>query len=142
MATKTLYDTDFAEWSAITANLIRAGRFTEIDAENVAEEIESLGRAERKAVRSQLQRLMMHKLKQQLQPERESKSWRASIAGARERILDEIEDAPSLKGHLRDNMERVYRLAVAEALRETGKPGNNLPDKCPWDLDALLESQT
>src|SRR5664280_2130506 len=139
MATKTLYDTDFAEWSAITANLIRAGRFTEIDAENVAEEIESLGRAERKAVRSQLQRLMMHKLKQQLQPERESKSWRA---GARERILDEIEDAPSLKGHLRDNMERVYRLAVAEALRETGKPGNNFPDKCPWNLDALLESQS
>ena len=141
MAAKTLYDTDFAAWSAITANLIRAGRFTEVDAENVAEEIESLGRAERKAVRSQLQRLMMHKLKQQLQPEREGKSWRASIAGARERILDEIEDAPSLKGHLRDNMERVYRLAVAEALRETGKTGNNLPDKCPWDLDTLLESQ-
>jgi hypothetical protein len=138
-ATKTLYDTDFAEWSDRTAELLRAGRFSELDIENVAEEIASLGRAERKAVRSQLQRLMMHKIKQQLQPERDSKSWRLSIAGARARILDEIEDAPSLKGHLQENMERVYRLAVADALRETDKSGKGLPAKCPWRLDSLLE---
>lgn len=137
-ATKSLYDTDFAEWSDRTAELLRAGRFEELDIANLAEEIESLGRAERKAVRAQLQLLMMHKIKQQLQPERDSKSWRSSIAGARARILDEIEDAPSLKGHLRENMERVCRLAVAEALRETGKSGKTLPAKCPWDLDTLI----
>ena len=52
--TKTLYDTDFAEWSARTAELLRAGRYDELDIENVAEEIESLGKAERKSVRAQL----------------------------------------------------------------------------------------
>jgi hypothetical protein len=135
---KTLYETDFAEWSDRTAELLRAGRFDELEIENVAEEIESLGRAARKTVRSQLQRLMMHKLKQQLQPERDSASWQASIAGARARILDEMEDAPSLRGHLRENIERVYRLALSQALRETGKPGKTLPAQCPWDLETLL----
>jgi hypothetical protein len=135
---KSLYDTDFAEWTDRSAELLRAGRFEELDIENVAEEIESLGRAARKTVRSQLQRLMMYKIKQQLQPERDSKSWRSSIAGARARILDEIDDAPSLKVHLAESMERVYKLAVAEALRETGKSGKGLPAKCPWRLDSLL----
>ena len=138
-ATKTLYDTDFAEWSDRTAELLRTGRFSELDIANLAEEVEDLGRSVRGAVRSQLQRLMMHKIKQQLQPERDGTSWQASIDGARAKILDEMTDAPSLKGHLRENMERVYRLAVAQALRETGKSGKGLSAKCPWRLDSLLE---
>jgi hypothetical protein len=138
---KTLYETDFVEWSDRTAQLLRAGRFDELEIENVAEEIASLGRAERKAVRSQLQRLMMHKIKQQVQPDRDSASWRASIASARAQILDEIEDAPSLKGHLRENIERVYALALSQALRETGKPGRTIPAQCPWDLDTLLRQE-
>src|ERR1035438_8382046 len=138
---KTLYETDFAEWSDRTAQLLRAGRFDELEIENVAEEIAGLGRAERKAVRSQLQRLMMHKIKQQLQPDRDSASWRASIASARARILDEIEDAPSLQGHLRENIERVYALALSQTRRETGKPGKPIPAQCPWDLDTLLRQE-
>jgi hypothetical protein len=69
-ATKTLYDTDFAEWSAGTAALIRSGRFNEIEAESVAEEIEDLGKSERSAVWSHLSRLLLYKIKQILQPER------------------------------------------------------------------------
>ena len=136
---KTLYESDFAEWSDRTAELLRAGRFHEVDIENVAEEIQSLGRAERKAVRSQLQRLMMHKLKRRLQPQRDGKSWTTSIGGARARILDEIEDTPSLERHLRENLQRVYRLAVAEALRETEQPEDTVAAECPWSLDELLE---
>ena len=135
---KTLYETDFAEWSDRTAELLRAGRFDELEIENVAEEIESLGRAERKSVRSQLQRLMMHKIKQQLHPERDGTSWSASIADAREELLEDIEESPSLRNHLRENMQRVYCSAVTKALRETGKPGKTLPAQCPWDLETLL----
>src|SRR5437588_12967566 len=110
-ATKSLYETDFAEWSDRTAELLRAGRFEEMDIENVAEEIASLGRAERKAVRSQLQRLMMHKIKQQLQPERDGKSWRSSIAGARQSLRADIQDSPSLRPHLEENLQKLYRNA-------------------------------
>ena len=135
---KTLYETDFAEWSERSAELLRSGRFDELDIESVAEEIESLGNRDRKAVRSQLQRLMMHKIKQILQPERDNVSWHASIRSARAEILDEMLDSPSLRPHLRDNLQRVYLRAVEEALEETGIKDASLPEDCPWDLDALL----
>lgn len=138
MATKTLYDTDFAEWSNRTSELIRAGRFNEIDAEKVAEEIESLGKMERKAVRSQLQRLMMHKLKQTLQPENDNASWQSSIRSARTEILEDLLDSPSLRQHLRENLQRVYLLAVADAREETGIRNVPLPAECPWDIETLL----
>jgi hypothetical protein len=137
-STKTLYDTDFAEWSDRTAELLRAGRFDEVDIENVAEEIASLGRAERKAVRSQLQRLMMHKIKQQIQPERDGKSWQSSIAEARQALVEDIENSPSLRPHLQENLQKIYRRAVELALIETRLDYAPVPDQCPWDLDTLL----
>jgi hypothetical protein len=140
-STKPLYERDFAEWSDRTAALIRAGKFDQVDAENVAEEIESLGRAERKAVRSQLQRLMMHKIKQQIQPERDNASWHASVRSARTEILEDLADSPSLRRHLRENLQRVYLLAARDAREETGSSDPDIPGECPWDLDALLEEK-
>lgn len=135
---KTLYDTDFAAWSDRTAELLRAGRFGELDIENVAEEIASLGKAERRAVRSQLQRLMMHRIKQQIQPERDGGSWQASIVEARQALLDDLEDSPSLYRHLEENLQKLYRRAVEAALIETRMENYSLPKQCPWDLDSLL----
>ena len=62
--TKTLYDTDFAEWASHTAELLRVGRMLDVDLEHVAEEIEDLGKSERSAIESQLRRLLKHKIKQ------------------------------------------------------------------------------
>jgi hypothetical protein len=139
--TKTLYDTDFAEWSSRTAEMLRNGRLAELDLENVAEEIESLGRSEHAAVRSQIKRLLMHKVKQIIQPERDGTSWRLSIADARQTILDHIEDSPSLRKYLRDNLQRFYRDAVELALieMEQSAAAGSVPRECPWTLDALLK---
>jgi hypothetical protein len=138
--TKTLYDTDFAEWASRAAGMLRAGRLQELDLENVAEEIESLGKSERAAVRSQIKRLLMHKVKQTIQPERDGPGWRLSIADARQNILDRIEDSPSLRKYLRDNLQRFYREAVELALIETEQmaAGDSVPKECPWPLDGLL----
>jgi len=143
--TKTLYETDFAEWSSQTAGKLRAGRLEDLDLENVAEEIESLGRNEHAAVRSQMKRLLMHKLKQMIQPERDGTSWRLSIADARQTILSHIKDSPSLRKYLRDNLQEFYRDALELALIETDQaaaaepvPGP-VPTDCPWTLDALLK---
>ena len=138
-AAKSLYETDFAEWADRTADLIRSGRFSEIDVESVAEEIASLGRAERKAVRSQLRRLMMHKIKQQIQPERDSTSWQVSINEAREAVLEDIADSPSLRRHLEENLQKLYERAVEAAVIETRLDHVPVPRKCPWSLDTLLE---
>jgi hypothetical protein len=141
--TKTLYDTDFAEWSSQTAGMLRAGRLEELDLENVAEEIESLGKSEHAAVRSQIKRLLMHKVKQMIQPERDGTSWRLSIADARQVILDHIKDSPSLRKYLRDNLQRFYRDGVELALIETEltAAADSVPKECPWSLDALLDGE-
>jgi len=137
-ATKSLYETDFAEWSTRMAALIRAGRFNEIDADNLAEEIEDLGKSERSAVRSHLNRLLLHKIKQIIQPERDGASWRVSIASARQAIRDKVRSSPSLRPYLQQNLQEIYQDGIELALLETGLEHAAVPDECPWDLDTLL----
>src|SRR5438874_1913261 len=111
-ATSTnLYETDFVEWTAHTAEMLRSGRMDEIDIEHLAEEIEDLGKRDRRAVRSQVRRMLVHLIKQKMQPERDGSSWRGSILSAQGEILDDIADSPSLRRHLRDTPERLYALA-------------------------------
>jgi hypothetical protein len=141
MAGKTLYDTDFAEWSVHTAALIRAGRFDEIDAENVAEEIEDLSKSERSAVWSHLNRLLLHKIKQIIQPERDCASWQVSMESARQALRQRIKLSPSLRPYLEQNLQEIYQEAIALALIETGLEHAAVPDECHWDLDTLLESK-
>jgi uncharacterized protein DUF29 len=136
--TKTLYDTDYVEWAVRTAELIRAGRFGEIDAQNVAEEIEDLGKGERSAVRSFLHRLLLHKIQQLIQPERDGASTRVSIESSRQALVERIEDSPSLRPYLQQRLQKTYQDAVKLALIETGLEHAAVPDRCPWDLDSLL----
>src|ERR1039458_1557013 len=119
-ATKSLYDTDFAEWSARTAALIRSGRFNEIDAESVAEEIEDLGKSERSAAWSHLSRLLLHKIKQVLQPERDCASWWVSITSSRQAIRRLVQSSPSLRPYIQQNLQEIYQDALELALIETG----------------------
>ena len=141
--TKTLYDTDFVEWTARTAQLLREGRVEEVDLETVAEEIEDLGKSDRSAVRSQLSRMLMHLVKERIQPERAGASWRASIVGGRREILTKLEDSPSLRRHLDENLQKIYRAAVRDALDETNLTERakklDIPKECPYTLEELLD---
>ena len=136
---KTLYETDFAEWAERTAALIRAGRLEELDLENVAEEIEDLSKSEHSAVRSFLKILLLHKIKQVIQPERDGTSWQVSIVNARQALEDKLEDSPSLRPYLDARLQKTYQQAVALALLETGIEHAAVPRECPWALETLLE---
>ncbi len=143
-AAKTLYDIDFVEWTEETAKLLRAHRFDEVDLEHLVEEVEDLGKSQRRAVRSQLARMMMHLLKQRVQPERAGSSWKSSIYDAQREISFEIEDSPSLKPFLGNILEKIYQRAVKDAIRETKPPrarAAEIPAKCPWTLEELLEGE-
>jgi hypothetical protein len=137
--TKTLYDTDFVEWSARTAELVRAGRLDEVDLEHVAEEIEDLGKRDRWAVHSQMLRLLLHQIKRKIQPERETKSWRHSIVHSQERILVRVNDSPSLRRFIEAELQDIYTRAIRGALFETGVKNPGLPERCPFPLDQLLD---
>jgi len=140
--TKVDYDTDFVEWTAQEARLLRERRFSELDLENLAEEIEDLGKRDARDARSQLVRMLMHLVKLRIQPERASKSWRQSIAGAQDNIQDALRDSPSLRRHLSDNLQETYERAIRRALKETHleprAPHLGLPATCPYTLDELL----
>ena len=75
MSVDTTYATDFNLWVQQTAKLLREHRWQDIDLENLVEEIEDLGKSEKRGITSQLTRLLLHLLKWQYQPQRRSDSW-------------------------------------------------------------------
>jgi hypothetical protein len=99
-AKSSLYDRDFYAWSVEQAALLREGRVAEADLENIAEELESMGKAEKREFVSRLTVLLLHLLKWRHQRSGRGKSWRLSIANARDDIADHLEDNPSLKAML------------------------------------------
>ncbi|HUB15892.1 MAG TPA: DUF29 domain-containing protein [Acetobacteraceae bacterium] len=133
----TLYDQDFYAWANEQAALLRAGRFGEIDVENVAEEIESMGRSQKSELVNRLAVLLTHLLKWRYQPGFRSKSWRLTIAEQRFQIERHLRDNPSLKSHLAEPIADGYRLARLKAERETGL--ESFPDACPFSFDEAMD---
>jgi hypothetical protein len=75
MAAPQLYDRDFFEWTQCNAALLRAGQFDQADIQHIAEELEDMGKSERRRLESRLEVLLQHLLKWQIQPNRRSTSW-------------------------------------------------------------------
>lgn len=140
MSTKnaTLYDTDFYAWTAEQAALLRAGRWSEADVENIAEEIESMGRSERRELVSRLTVLLMHLLKWQFQPTLRGRSWRSTIREQRYRLDRHLHHNPSLKSQLAEALEEAYALAVIRGERETALDGASFPPDCPFTFDEAI----
>jgi len=133
------YDEDFVLWTRHQAELMRAGRFDLVDWENVAEEIESLGKSDRRELASRLKVLMAHLLKWQFQPEQRSASWRGTIRDQRDHMADLLADSPSLRGDVAAMSRRKYRNAVTTAAEETSLSARALPADCPYTTDQLLD---
>lgn len=139
MPHQTLYDSDYFLWSEHEAALLRQGKLTLLDVENLAEEIESLGKSDRRAVMSQVQRLLVHLLKWQFQPGRRSASWEKSIRSARRSVSRILEDSPSLQDAMAARLGIEYNLARRDAARETGLPASAFPALCPYSDAQILD---
>jgi hypothetical protein len=113
------YEKDGYGWAMAQAAIIRAGRIDSIDWENVAEEIESVGRSERKSLKSNLTQLLLHMIKWEVQPERRGKSWYLSIMNHRDEALDDLAKNPSLKPQLDEILDEARDVARKRAERET-----------------------
>jgi Domain of unknown function DUF29 len=115
-AKSPLYDQNFFAWRRQQADLLRAGDLARADIEHIAEEIESLGRTERRELISRLTVLMLHLLNWRHQPEKRGASWEASIRVQRNRLADHLEDNPSLKPLLPQALLSACRDAALEAV--------------------------
>ena len=136
----SLYETDYYAWSNQQAALLRAGQLSDADVENIAEEIESMGKSEKRELVSRLQVLLLHLLKWQFQPNLQGASWRASVVTQRYRIEDHLTDNPSLRSQLPEIVSRAYRGAVSDATLETGLLEKTFPASCPWTFSQMSDT--
>ena len=127
-------------WSEEQARLLRARRFSELDLEHLADEIEDVGKSEKRELANRMAVLVAHLLKWRSQPESRSKSWGATIAVQRKRIALALKETPSLRAamRIRDWQEGVWLDAVVQAQKETGIEA--LPEACPWTMDQAVDA--
>ena len=137
----SLYETDFFAWANEQAALLRAGQIAAADLLHIAEEIESMGKTEKRELLHRLKVLLMHLLKWQYQPNMRGQSWRLTIKEQRRETARHLSDNPSLKSRLADILTDAYGDAVLAAARETGLPEETFPLECPWSFPQIIEAQ-
>jgi hypothetical protein len=132
------YEDDFFEWTVEQARLLRGGELSEIDAANIAEEIESMGLSDRRELRNRLIVLLSHLLKWAYQPDARSSSWLGTIREQRFQIEFILEDSPSLRRVVAQISPRDYDRARRKAVDETELPESTFPTECPFTADQIL----
>jgi hypothetical protein len=132
------YDRDFYAWALHNASLIRSGKFSEVDLEHVAEEIESMGRSDKREIASRLAVLIAHLLKWGFQPSLRSKSWKYTIKEQRIKISKLLQESPSLNHEIELKIEEAYEEAIVLAIRDTGLEEDKFPKICPFNLEQCL----
>lgn len=133
------YETDFYAWALHNAQLLREGRLSELDVEHLAEELESMGKRDRRELISRFKILLGHLLKWQYQPDYRGRSWRGSIIEQRSEIKELIKENPSLRPYLPDSIIDAYSKAVELATKETRLSINTFPRECPYSLEKILD---
>jgi hypothetical protein len=133
-----LYEEDFFLWLETTALLLKEGKFNELDIANLVEEIESMGRSEKRSITSNLDVLLMHLLKYKYQPQKLTNSWLLTIYEHRKRVIQALEESPSLKRYYQEKFLSCYQEARKKASLETGLKIATFPEDCPFELELIL----
>jgi Domain of unknown function DUF29 len=137
--TEPLYDTDFYQWTQTQAAALRAKDVAALDLAHLAEEIESLGKRDRRAVESYLEVILLHLLKWAYQSERRGRSWEKSLLQARHRLAKLLRENPSLANQVPVLLDEGYPHARRLAAVETGLPLTTFPATCPWAGAQVLD---
>ena len=134
-----IYDSDPYTWALTQADLLRNGRYSELDMENLIEEVEEIGNNKRDALNSQIVRLLQHLLKWQYQPTHIGRSWSLTIGNARIEIEQILNRNPGLKGKLDSVYESSWEYAVKKASLETDIAIKVFPAKNPWEFEEIMD---
>jgi len=143
---KAGYDRDFFAWTQQQAELLRRAAAGEpaadLDLENLAEEIESLGKRDRRALTNNVARIAEHLLKLQYSPAKDPRpGWENSVDVHRSKVRRILADSPGLRSDLQDTLGESYddgRRRAARALRGEVDP-KTLPRTCPYTVDQILD---
>lgn len=125
------YDEDFYAWTVEQARLLRSGELSLLDVENIAEELENMGRSDKRELDSRLEVLLVHLLKWQVQVQFRSRSWSGTIREQRSRIEDPRPQLSRIQPSLYARARRV-------ASNETGLPASMFPASCPFTAEQVM----
>ncbi|HEX6141451.1 MAG TPA: DUF29 domain-containing protein [Geminicoccaceae bacterium] len=134
---ETDYESDLYAWTQDQAALLRARRADAIDWDNLTQEIERLGRRDRRELGSRLAVVLLHLLKWQFQPGRRGSSWQKSIQTQRREIAAILKQRPSLRREVPELMMDAFRYALEDAQEQTVLPGRAFPS-CPYAPQQVL----
>lgn len=140
--TETLYDQDYYLWLKTTINQLRAGQLASVDLDNLIEELESMGRSEKRAIESLLIKLLEHLLKLKCwdeERERNQGHWKAEIRTFRRQIKKALKDSPSLKPYILEIFDECYQEARAEASDRSQLPIDKFPITLIGSLEQILD---
>jgi hypothetical protein len=138
-ATSELYEQDFYAWTLKNATLLRQGRLGEIDREHLAEELESMGRGEKRELSNRLAVLLAQMLKWRIQANRRGRSWQLTLKEQRRQAMRVLRDNPSLKPVLAEIVAEAYEDAILRAAQETGLDESAFTTGCPFTLEQILD---
>jgi hypothetical protein len=134
-----LYDTDFYAWTLEQSELLQQGKWHALDIENLVEEIESLGKQEKRELENRLGVLIGHLLKWIYQPNLQSKSWQVTIRVQRRQIQRHIQQNPSLKFYLSEAIAVGYDLGLELFFKETQLLDVDLSEECPFTVEQIFD---
>ena len=135
-----LYEKDLLAWTQQQSELIRQGRWQEVDLDHLIEELEDMGKSNHRELESRLVVLLAHLLKWEFQlnqlqdqwREFDGRSWRKTIIEQRVQIERLLEDRPSLSSHFETILQQAYPTALKLACKETQLDSLLLPSECPY----------
>jgi len=139
MSTARLYETDFYGWTQSQVSAMRDKDLASLDLDNLIEEVESMGKSEKRELESRLEVLLTHLLKWRYQPNLRGKSWQFTIVEQRKRIDYHLKENPSLKARIPELYENTYAFAVIDAVKETGMEEKVFPAQCPWTFYEVMD---
>ena len=134
-----LYETDFYRWTVEQSDHLRLGKLDDLDLENLADEIASLGKLQQQELRKRLGVLLGHLLKWEYQPDKRSKSWVFTIREQRRELTFLLHDNPSLKSYLDEAILRGYAQGFDLAVKETNLQRKDLPAKCRYAIAQIFD---
>jgi len=134
-----LYETDFYGWVQDQVDTLRSGNLANLDVDHLIEEVEDMGKSQKRQLSSRLEVLLMHLLKWRYQARLRGQSWQFTIEEQRVRIALHLQENPSLKRQLAACIAGAYFHAKRLAARETGVDPATFPQECPWTYEQMID---
>lgn len=139
----TAYDQDFYTWTLEQARFLKEGRFDLLDREHLADEVESMGKSEKRAVASRIAMIICHLLKFMVQVHRtaaDEKSWADTLDVQRGDLQDLLAENPGLRteANLREALAKGWKHGRNAAIRETGLDRDLFPAQTIFTVEQVL----